>query len=353
MMGDTDKDTARDTGTERDKDRDRDERGDGSEARYDVVVIGDVFCDIATKPIEGYPERDRQTGCEFMLSIGGQAGNCAAACASLGLRTAIICRLGKDVLSVWLLSELKRLGVACFTAFSEARTHPGITVSIAFEDGSRSMLTDRSANQDLVKEDVELELLKSARFVMRAGHWNTEGLFTANKELLMSAKAHNAFTGVDIGWSAYLGWTASAKQTVFEFLPFTDFLFLNEAELNALSPVPEPVEVEGHGSMSMSMSMSGRDILAKGCGNIILHRGAEGSSWINLNSVLNSPAFSVRVVSPTGAGDVFNAGFIYAFLNGKEAVECLRFANACAALHISRARVGNPFPRLEEVQSLL
>ena len=57
---------------------------------YDVLVIGDVFCDIATKPIRAYPERDRQIGCEFMLSIGGQAGNCAAACASLGLRLSLI-----------------------------------------------------------------------------------------------------------------------------------------------------------------------------------------------------------------------------------------------------------------------
>ncbi len=68
--------------------------------------------------------------------------------------------------------------------------------------------------------------------------------------------------------------------------------------------------------------------------------------------MLNSPSFNVKSISPTGAGDVFNAGFIYAVLAGKQAEECLRFANACAALHISRRRQGNVFPTFEAVERL-
>jgi 5-dehydro-2-deoxygluconokinase len=56
-------------------------------------------------------------------------------------------------------------------------------------------------------------------------------------------------------------------------------------------------------------------------------------------------------VRPTGGGDVFNAGFIYAFLAGKEAEECLRFANACAALYITRKSVSTVFPSLDEVKA--
>lgn len=306
--------------------------------KYDVTVIGDVFCDIATTPIEAYPERDKQIGCEFMLSIGGQAGNCAAACASLGLRTALICKTGNDVLSNWVISELQNSGVSCFSSVSEKEDHPGITVSISFEDGSRSMLSDRGANLDLKPEDLDFELVRGARFVMRAGHWNTEGLFTVNKELIESAKAAaGVYTGVDLGWSAYLGWTAGAKQTVFEFLPATDFLFVNEAEIEGLS-----ANAEG----------GAKELLAKGCKNVIVHRGANGSAWITRDFVLNCPSVKVKPISPTGAGDVFNAGFIYAVLAGKQTEECLRFANACAALHISRRRQRNVFPTLDAVERL-
>ena len=104
--------------------------------------------------------------------------------------------------------------------------------------------------------------------------------------------------------------------------------------------------------MGSEMCIRDRDILARGCRNVIVHRGAKGSSWVTSDFTVSSPSFKVKVVSPTGAGDVFNAGFIYAFLDGKAAEECLEFANACAALHISRTRARNAFPRLDEVQGL-
>ena len=308
--------------------------------RYDVVVIGDVFCDIATMPIEDYPERDTQRGCEFMLTIGGQAGNCAAACASLGLRTALICKTGHDVLSRWVLAELEKAGVTCFAGMTEKEElqRPGITVSIAFEDGSRSMLSDRGANLELREEDVNDELLKKTRFVMRAGHWNTEGLFQANKKILRFAQSAGSYTGLDIGWSAYLGWTARARQTVLDLLPSTDFLFVNEAEIKGLSGK------EG--------SEGAHVLLNEGCTNVIVHQGAQGASWITKDFEISSSAFDVKPISPTGGGDVFNAGFIYAFLMGKEADECLSFANACAATHISTQRRGTVFPTLKEVEKL-
>lgn len=309
--------------------------------RYDAVVIGDVFCDIATMPIADYPERDKQIGCEFMFKIGGQAGNCAAACASLGLRTALICKTGSDALSHWVLSELQRVGVECFAGVTEReeRQRPGVTVSIAFEDGSRTMLSDRGANIDLMEEDVNFELLGEARFVMRAGHWNTEGLFQANKKLLEVAQSADAYTGVDLGWSAYLGWTARARQTVFELLPSTDFLFVNEAEMQGLSDN----KVSGDGA---------RELLDKGCKNVIVHRGAQGSSWTTREFAISCPAFNVEPITPTGAGDVFNAGFIHAVLKDKEAKECLRFANACAAAYIRTKRVEDAFPTVKEVENL-
>ncbi|MBN1454854.1 MAG: carbohydrate kinase family protein [Methanomicrobia archaeon] len=306
--------------------------------RHEVVLIGDVFCDIQTLPIEAYPERDKQLGCEFMLSLGGQAGNCAAACASLGLETALVCKTGRDALSCWVRAELEKTGVALYGQLTDdaALQRPGITVSITFTDGSRSMLSDRGSNLALVGDEVNGELLRSSRFVMRAGHWNTEGLFSANIKLLEAAKDAGAFTGFDIGWSAYLGWTDRARETVLELLPMVDFLFVNEAELRELS--------------TKKGRAGAYELLRRGCKQVIVHRGDGGSAWIAPDVLLNCPAFAVTPVRPTGGGDVFNAGFIYAVLAGKEADECLRFANACAAFYITRRSVSTVFPSLDEVK---
>ena len=307
--------------------------------RYKVAVIGDVFWDIMTLPIEAYPDRDKQVGCEFMLSLGGQAGNCAAACATLGLETALVCKTGKDALSAWVRAELEKTGVALYGQLTDdaALQRPGITVSITFTDGSRSMLSDRGANQALGGDEVNEELLRNSRFLMRAGHWNTEGLFPANATLLKAAKDAGAVTGLDIGWSAYLGWTDRARESVLELLSAVDFLFVNEAELRELS-----------GSAGRE---GGDELLRQGCKQVIVHQGDEGSAWIASDLMIHCPAFNVAPVRPTGGGDVFNAGFIYAFLAGNEAEECLQFANACAALYITSKSVSTAFPSLDEVKA--
>ncbi|MGC9443421.1 MAG: carbohydrate kinase family protein [Candidatus Methanospirareceae archaeon] len=306
---------------------------------YEVTVIGDVFWDLMTLPIEAYPERDKQVGCEFMLSLGGQAGNCAAACATLGLETALVCKTGKDALSSWVRAELEKSGVALYGQLTDdaALQRPGITVSITFTDGGRSMLSDRGANVALGGDEVNEELLRNSRFVMRAGHWNTEGLFPANAKLLETAKDAGAVTGLDIGWSAYLGWTERARESVLELLPAVDFIFVNESELRELS--------------GRAGREGANELLRRGCKQVIVHQGDEGSAWIAPTRMIHCPAFDVAPVRPTGSGDVFNAGFIYAFLAGNEAEECLRFANACAASYISRTSVNTAFPSLDEVKA--
>ncbi len=300
--------------------------------RYDVVVVGDLFYDVMTYPIDDYPEKDTQKSCKFMTGLGGQAGNCAAACASLGLKTAIICKVGRDKLSKLLLSELEDLGVRCFSSFSE-HDLPGVTVSITFKDGSRTMLSHRGANLELKIDDIDKNVLKSAGFLMRAGHWNTEGLLDGNIKIFETVSSAKIPIGLDIGWSAYLGWTEEAIKSVMDLLPYTDFLFINEREIEALT------------------SKKGtRKLLEKGCRNVIIHRGKEGSAWVTEEKRVEVGAFEVGVKRPTGAGDVFNAGFIYAFLSGMDEIDCLRFANACSALYIGRAE---GYPTIREVVDFL
>ncbi|MHC1580012.1 MAG: carbohydrate kinase family protein [Candidatus Alkanophagales archaeon] len=306
--------------------------------RYDVVVIGDVFYDIMTSPLEDYPERDTQVGVEFLTSLGGQAGNCAAACASLGLRTALICKVGSDELSSLLLRVLEGYGVECFTSVSERFRSPGITVSITFRDGSRTMLSYRGANLDLRHEDVDYDVLRRARFLMRAGHWNTPSLFAANRRILGFARRECGVpTALDIGWSAYLGWGEDARNSVLELLPETEFLFVNERELKALA-----------GASDVRSCV--RRLLDSGCENVVLHLGERGSAWLSEDLEVRVGAFRAEVRRPTGAGDAFNAGFIFAFLRGKSPEDCLRFANACGAVHLQKER---GYPTLEEVKALL
>jgi sugar/nucleoside kinase (ribokinase family) len=66
-----------------------------------------------------------------------------------------------------------------------------------------------------------------------------------------------------------------------------------------------------------------------------------------------APAFKVKVVDGTGAGDVFRAGFIYGLLKKKSVPDLLRFANAAAALSCTTLGAMPSVPTLAEVQKLL
>ncbi|HEY6599773.1 MAG TPA: carbohydrate kinase family protein [Pseudomonadales bacterium] len=88
-------------------------------------------------------------------------------------------------------------------------------------------------------------------------------------------------------------------------------------------------------------------------GVLVMTRGAEGSVALDGDTFHMAPAFAVKVVDGTGAGDVFRAGFIYGLLQKWTVPEMLRFANAAAAISCTRLGAIPSVPGLGEIQNLL
>ena len=88
-------------------------------------------------------------------------------------------------------------------------------------------------------------------------------------------------------------------------------------------------------------------------GVLVMTRGVEGSVALDGDAFHMAPAFAVKVVDGTGAGDVFRAGFIYGLLQKWAVPETLRFANAAAALSCTRPGAIPSVPELGEIQRLL
>ncbi|HIE39446.1 MAG TPA: carbohydrate kinase, partial [Anaerolineae bacterium] len=94
--------------------------------------------------------------------------------------------------------------------------------------------------------------------------------------------------------------------------------------------------------------------LAKRASLVVVKRGASGAMSIGDGRVIHSPAFRVEVIDTTGAGDSFNAGFIYAYVvREMELEEALRFANACGGLSTTGIGGTAAQPTLEQVLSFL
>ena len=81
--------------------------------------------------------------------------------------------------------------------------------------------------------------------------------------------------------------------------------------------------------------------LGKMCQTVIVKDGGNGCWCSDNNQIYFEPAYKVKVVDTTGAGDCFNAGFLCAWLNGKDIRSCLRWGNVAGALSTQSPRLSN------------
>jgi sugar/nucleoside kinase (ribokinase family) len=86
---------------------------------------------------------------------------------------------------------------------------------------------------------------------------------------------------------------------------------------------------------------------------VVVKMGGEGCLAKNMTDSLRCPAFKVPVVDVTSAGDIFNAGFLYGFLNGWSLAEAVRFANACGAMSVSKPGSAGMMSGFAEVKEFL
>ena len=110
-----------------------------------------------------------------------------------------------------------------------------------------------------------------------------------------------------------------------------------------------PLEITGHSEPESAL----RRLRRWHSGPLVVTLGERGAAMLDRDRFIHVPAFPVRVVDSTGAGDVFRGAFIHALLRGDSPEDLLRFANAAAAVSCTKEGAMESAPTLEEVQELL
>jgi sugar/nucleoside kinase (ribokinase family) len=300
-----------------------------------VLAVGDAIVDIVSPPIPALPSGDAQAEVSaFSLLPGGNATNFALQMASLGIRTHLVAAVGKDSYADLLRRAFKDQGVDTHL-HTDPRRPTGTTVALTWSDGRRSLLTALGANAALREADVPQGLLASATHVHRAGFWWATGLLGApTARILRKAHRAGASTSLDISTDPQ-GWPRARVEAVRSCLPHVDTFFGNEVEICAVAGIRNPVR-------------AAERILEHGTKEVVLHRAGEGATWFREGQQESAPAFRVPVDNPTGCGDVFNAGYLFAKLSGGTPDEALGLGNACAALHLQDREI--PYPDLRRLR---
>lgn len=276
---------------------------------FDVVLSGTVFLDIVFTGLVAPPASGTEIFTEGMGCSPGGVANLAIALSRLGMRTALAAAFGHDVYGDFCWRTLaEQEGVDLSTSRQFPHWHSPVTVSLAHET-DRSMITH--AHEAPISPDTMIGTPPGTRacFVdlgARAEHW------------IEQARKDGALIFADVGWDPTEQWDPGVLENLrscYAFLP------------NA----PEAMSYTRTDSPEAAVER-----LAEIVPLAVVTRGSRGAIAIDQETGERAESMSlpVRALDPTGAGDVFAAGFVTATLARWPLCDRLRFANLCAALSV-------------------
>lgn len=282
--------------------------------RYDLLVIGEINPDLIlagddVKPAFGQTEKLVK---EASLTIGSSSAIMANSAARLGLRTAIVGLVGDDLFGRFMVSALTQRGIDTSHVVVDDTQRTGFSV-ILTQGTDRAILTYLGAIDALKAEHVPDKLLRAARHVHVGSYFLQRALQPGLPALFRRAQEWGVSTSLDTNWDPSANWG-----DLDEVLAYTSLFLPNEAEACSLTGEQEP--------LAALAALAERVLLVAvklGQQGAIARRGAE---------VVRAQALPVAVVDTVGAGDSFDAGFIYGHLHEWPLARSLRLATVCGSL---------------------
>jgi ribokinase len=313
------------------------------QAIVQILSIGDANAELVVPQLEKMPRYGREVVVpEVRLRAAGSAANFAICTASLGIKTGFAGRLAVDQFGEIVLKAFREAEVdtQCLRLIEDSST--GITVAMIRGDGERAFITYQGTNAQLSKNELEACIKKDPppRWVHLAGYHLLDALHgKPATSLLELAKSRGATTSLDTGWDPS-NWSKETIEAVKTTLQFVDIFFPNADEVKALTGERSPRK-------------GAKILLDAGIPTLVVKLGSKGCLLATKRDQHLIPGFQVKVVDTTAAGDAFDAGFAVSMLSGATMGRAAVFANAVAALRVSRRADQSIFPTLQETSAFL
>jgi ribokinase len=303
-----------------------------------IVVTGSLNMDFVVQ-VERLPAPgETAKGWNFQTVPGGKGANqaCAAARLSRDHSVVMIGRVGFDAFADHLRASLAASG-ADTSRIHGCRSAPtGVALIWVDRAGQNSIVIAPGANGALSAADMETE--RSAFVSAACALFQLETPLEAVAAGLRLARDHGVLSILD---------PAPAQLLPSGLLALVELLTPNETEACLLAGRP-PARVSLHDAPALA-----EELLARGPRAVVLKLGDQGCYYSGPEGRLHAPAFPVRAVDATAAGDTFNGALAVALAEGRPIPEALRFANAAAALSVTRLGAQASIPSREETDRFL
>jgi sugar/nucleoside kinase (ribokinase family) len=272
------------------------------------------------------------------MLMGGNGGNSAYVWASLGLPVGLGSAVGQDpfgqILVAWL--EARRVELAGLWRSPDQATSS--STIIASHASAQVVFHHLGSTQEINLAHIPEWLLSQAEVLLATSFTIVPQMRAGGfAQALAITRRAGGLTALDIGPAIGAPVTMAELQPL---LPQVDYLLANIHELSVLTGEPD-------------WSSASARLLEAGARYVVIKRGEAGASLRSEGLQVDVPGFAVEARISVGAGDAFNAGFLYGMRQGWPLDQPLRFGNAVAALVVASGRGVLGAPAMAEVERFL
>lgn len=324
----------------------------------DVITIGRSSVDLYGAQVGG---RLEDMG-SFQKYIGGSPTNIAAGTARLGLRSALITRVGDEHMGRFIREELAREGVDVRGVKTDPERLTALVLLGIRDDKQFPLIFYREncADMALCKDDIDEGFIAEARSVVATGtHLSHPRTEAAVLKALTLARKHGLQTALDIDYRPNLWGLAGHGMGESRFIASAAVTAKLQSTLHFFDLIVGTEEEFHIAGGSTDTIAALRAVRAVSKATLVCKRGPMGAVAFtgavpdSLDDGETGPGFPIEVFNVLGAGDGFMSGLLKGWLDGEPWPTALKYANACGAFAVSRHGCTPAYPSWEELQFFL
>lgn len=300
----------------------------------EVTALGELNVDIILNDIDGFPEMGKEKFAGKMtVALGSSTAIFAANVACLGARTAFAGMVGRDSFGSLVSESLRAKGVDTRFLIESPDYATGATLVMSYDE-DRANLTYQGAMDHMGFDDLNPDIFRESRHIHISSVFMQSALKRDFSRIFEAAESGGVTLSMDTQWDPKEEWDFDCAA----ILPHVDVFMPNETELKAITRTDD---LSGAISRIRPYLRQVAVIKCGSRGSLLVKKDGEVSE---MPSFLNS-----HVVDSIGAGDSFNAGFIYGYVKGMSLTECQRLGNLTGAVNTTAAGGTGAFTSREAV----
>lgn len=298
-----------------------------------VTVMGSFVVDLMARAPHLPQTGETVKGDGFLIGPGGKGSNQGVAAHKSGAQVDMITKIGRDQFGQVALDSFEGAGMSTRFVLQDDELATGAALIMVDENtGDNKILVSLGACSNLTGDDIE-----SASETIASNPVFLTQLET-NLDAVEKALAIASGQGVKIILNP-----APACPVSDELLALVDILTPNEVEASIISGVEVATEQDA--------SVAAKALMSKGAKSVVITMGSQGVFAADGTEERFFPSLEVEAVDATGAGDAFSGALATAVAEGKEFFDAVEFANAAAALSVTKIGTAPAMPTREEIDA--